>query len=165
MKIKNEHRQWQHIGPLYHHSLWDAKVIIKVLFWKTYFLIMLLTPRLVRFLLLYLVESSPLAPLCMHPGWAQIHDGGPLLVGTSRDSHVCCYKTTVHYYILFIYYYFKVTWQHCGRAPPCWRCPWCRGWCGCSPGCPASCPPPPRSAPWPPLAMCMSRCCCQCLKQ
>ena len=91
MKIKNEHRQWQHIGPLYHHSLWDAKVIIKVLFWKTYFLIMLLTPRLVRFLLLYLLESFPLAQLCMHSGSAQYHDWAPPQVGT---SHVCCWGRT-----------------------------------------------------------------------
>ena len=68
------------------------KLLGKVLFRKTYFLILSPTPRLVQFLLLYLVESSPLAPLCMHPGWAQIHDGGPPQVGTSRDSHVCCYK-------------------------------------------------------------------------
>ena len=59
----------------------------------------------------------------------------------------------------------SLTWRHCGQAPHGRACPWCRGWSGCSRGCPASCPPPPRSAPWPPLALCMSRCCCQCLKQ
>ena len=93
------------------------------------------------------------------PGFAPMY--ASLLTGWKTS----CELLNSKYYKVSFRMPCDLTWQHCGQAPRVRACPWSLGWCGCRPGCPASCPPPPRSAPWPPLAPCTPRCCCQCLKQ